>query len=221
MRQDLHKDYEQYAKRYVEDPFASDTIEMGEQLLENIGTSRRDEWIKTIEDLENSHKVWKLLRQLNNEKPQSTEFLNITANQIAHTLIMNNKTVRIRTHTKIVREKEDTENLKSPLSMEELDSEIKTMKCKKAARVDGLMTEQIKQFGHKTREWILRLFNDSIQNETIPNIWLKTKVIAFLKPGKYPINARNFRPVSLLCHMYKLFERMIVNRIKHGIEKKN
>lgn len=92
MRQNLLKDYEQYAKRYDEDPFANDTIEMGEQLLENIGKSRRDEWVKMIEDLDmskNSYKAWKLLRHLNSEKPQPTEFLNITANQIAHTIIIN------------------------------------------------------------------------------------------------------------------------------------
>lgn len=40
----------------------------------------------------------------------------------------------------------------TPLSMEELDGAIKTIKCKKSVGVDGLMTERIKQFGHKTCE---------------------------------------------------------------------
>jgi len=61
---------------------------------------------------------------------------------------MNGKTGKIRTNTKIVKEKEEMENLKNPLSMEELDNAIKIMKCKKAVGVDGLMTEQIKQFRH-------------------------------------------------------------------------
>jgi len=42
MSQDLHKDYEQYAKTYEEDTFANDTTEMREQLLENIGVSKRN-----------------------------------------------------------------------------------------------------------------------------------------------------------------------------------
>lgn len=133
---------------------------------------------------------------------------------------MNGKTEKIRTNTKIVREKEETENFKNPLCMEALDNAIKTMKCKKAARVDGLMTEQIKQFGHKTREWIIELFNNCIQNETISTIWLKTKVIALLKPAKNQKTAKNFRPALLLCHLYKLIERMILNRIKPEIDKK-
>lgn len=76
----------------------------------------------------NSHKAWTLLRRLNNEKPPITQILNITANQIAHTLIMNGKTGKIRMNTKIVRDKGETENLKNPLSMEELDNAINNVK---------------------------------------------------------------------------------------------
>lgn len=57
---------------------------------------------------------------------------------------MNGITGKTRTITKILRKNEKTEYLKNPLSMKELESAIKTMKCKKAARVDGVMTEQIK-----------------------------------------------------------------------------
>jgi hypothetical protein len=44
--------------------------------------------------------------------------------------------------------------------------------------------------------------------------------VALLKPGKAPTDASNFRPVSLLCHTYKMFERMILNRIKDKIDGK-
>lgn len=47
----------------------------------------------------------------------------------------------------------------------------------------------------------------------IPKIWRKTKIIALLKPGKDPAYAKSFRPISLLCHQYKLFERLILNRL--------
>lgn len=57
-------------------------------------------------DRKNSHKAWKLLRHINNEKLRPTKFLNITANQIAHTLIMNGIPGKIRMNTKIVRENE-------------------------------------------------------------------------------------------------------------------
>lgn len=55
MSEDLLKDYEQYTKMYKKDPFANDTIEMEEQLLKNIGVSRRDKWIKVIEKTATKH----------------------------------------------------------------------------------------------------------------------------------------------------------------------
>ncbi|KAJ3608139.1 hypothetical protein NHX12_025189 [Muraenolepis orangiensis] len=47
----------------------------------------------------------------------------------------------------------------------------------------------------------------------LPNIWKKAPIIALLKPGKDPSAPKNFRPISLLSHTYKLFERLILNRI--------
>ena len=38
-------------------------------------------------------------------------------------------------------------------------------------------------------------------------------IIAILKPGKDSAIPKNYRPISLLCHTYKLYERMILNRL--------
>ena len=39
-----------------------------------------------------------------------------------------------------------------------------------------------------------------------------------MKPGKDSSIPKNYRPISLLCHTYKLYERMILNRIAPAIE---
>ena len=44
--------------------------------------------------------------------------------------------------------------------------------------------------------------------------------MALLKPGKDPSVAKSFRPISLLCHTYKLFERLILNRIAEHVDAK-
>ena len=38
------------------------------------------------------------------------------------------------------------------------------------------------------------------------------------KPGKDSTTPKNYRPISLLCHTYKLYERLILNRIAPTIE---
>ena len=70
------------------------------------------------------------------------------------------------------------------------------------------------------RDWLLRFFNNRMETKKIPQIWRQAKVVALLKPGKDPSVAKSFRPISLLCHTYKLFERLILNRIAEHVDAK-
>ena len=38
-------------------------------------------------------------------------------------------------------------------------------------------------------------------------------VIAILKPGKDPSEAKTYRSISLLCRLFQLFERLILKRL--------
>ena len=44
--------------------------------------------------------------------------------------------------------------------------------------------------------------------------------MALLKPGKDPSAAKSFRAISMLYHTYKLFERLILNRIAEHVDAK-
>lgn len=92
------------------------------------------------------------------------------------------------------------------------------MKCNKAPGVDEIRTEQIKHFGKKTIDWLLRMINVCVQKLHIPKLWRKSRVIALLKPGKEPNEPKNFRPVSLLCHTFKICVRMVLNRISAMVD---
>jgi len=87
------------------------------------------------------------------------------------------------------------------------------MKPNKAAGVDDLHMEQIKNFGPLALQYSLNLMNNYVQSMKIPKKWRKYHVVALLKPGKEPNDVNNFRPISLLCHLFKIFERLILNRI--------
>ncbi|KAL4084333.1 hypothetical protein QTP88_028157 [Uroleucon formosanum] len=51
-------------------------------------------------------------------------------------------------------------------------------------------------------------------------VWRKSKIIVLLKPGKNPDLPSSYRPVSLLCHTYKLYERILLNRLGPAIDEK-
>ena len=50
------------------------------------------------------------------------------------------------------------ENFES-FTLEELEEAIKWLKLGKASGLDGITTEMIRQFGTKTRAWILEMVN--------------------------------------------------------------
>ena len=52
----------------------------------------------------------------------------------------------------------------------------------------------------------------------LPILWRQARVVALLKPGKDPSSPNSFRPISLLCHLYKLYERLTLNRLSPIIE---
>ena len=54
----------------------------------------------------------------------------------------------------------------------------------------------------------------------ISKIWRKSRVIALPKPGKDLSLPKSFRPISLLCHPYKLFERLLLGKFNPVVEPK-
>lgn len=114
---------------------------------------------------------------------------------------------------------EENNMLNDSFTLGELDSAIQSMKNNKAAGLDDIRTKQIKHFGEATKGCLVHFMNNCLNSMKIPALWRKTKVVALLKHGKEPTEAKNFRPISLLCHLYKVLERMILNRISDTVVK--
>ena len=74
--------------------------------------------------------------------------------------------------------------------------------------------EQLKNLGPKAHKWLHTMHN-------IPKIWRQSKIIAILKPGKDSAIPKNYRPISLLGHTYKLYERLILNRVSPLLEQQH
>lgn len=79
-----------------------------------------------------------------------------------------------------------------------------------------MFSEQIKHFGRNTKIWLLNLFNTIRVFLKITKIWR----IPLLKPGKESDTSSSYRPVSLLCHIYKLYERIFLKRLSPIVDDK-
>ena len=113
---------------------------------------------------------------------------------------------------------EDDFSLVFPFTDEEYKKGIATLKNKKATGIDDVLVEQL-DLGPRDHKWLHSMLNVCFTGNRIPKLWRKSKIIAKLKPGKHSPKPKSYRPISLLCHMYKLYERLILNRMAPSVDR--
>ena len=113
---------------------------------------------------------------------------------------------------------EGNPSLVSAFSEEKHGKGIAALKNNKAAGIDDILVEQLKNIGPKAHRWLHTMLNTCFIENKIPKIWRKLKIIAMLKPGKDSAIPKNYIPISLLCHTYKLYEILILNRVSPLLE---
>ena len=84
----------------------------------------------------------------------------------------------------------------------------------------GLRTNALspKNLGERALWWLTTFMTKVVEENNIPKIWRKSKVIAIEKPGTDPNQAASYRPISLLSTCYKLLERMALQRISPSVD---
>ena len=93
---------------------------------------------------------------------------------------------------------------------------IKHTNTKKACGPDRITGSQIKNLTKNAAKLLTRIFNSCIRLHYFPETWKLAKVIMIPKPKKAHTDPLNFRPISLLSHLSKIFERLILSQItKH------
>ncbi|GBP42303.1 RNA-directed DNA polymerase from mobile element jockey [Eumeta japonica] len=85
---------------------------------------------------------------------------------------------------------------------------------RKASRPDGIPTvAAIKQLPRRAMVTMIRLFNGILRTGHFPGSWKTCCVIAIPKVGNDPRLVSNQRPITLLSHIAKLFERIMLRRL--------
>ena len=101
--------------------------------------------------------------------------------------------------------------------LEEVEHAMKQMSNNKAPGQDGIPIDVIKQGGPKIFKRIAQLFTRCLNERKTPLDWNNAVIILLHKKGdKKDIN--NYRPISLISHMSKLFTKVIKNRISLQLE---
>lgn len=103
----------------------------------------------------------------------------------------------------------------------EIKALFKKLKNKKAPGLDSVNNLQLKNCTNKIICQINYIFNYCIRNTYFPKIWRIAKIIPIPKPGKDQLFPQNYRPISLLSTLSKVFENVIAKRIRKYLDDNN
>lgn len=117
-------------------------------------------------------------------------------------------------------ESENNSDDEDILPVEELEivMGIKNLKAEKSPGPDKITNEAIKLACAHLVNPLTHLFNLILSSSTTPSQWSKSDIILLFKKGD-PKNIDNYRPISLLPSLYKLFASTIEKRITTTLEK--
>ena len=167
----------------------------------------------------NSRKAWQTIRKISNDPTASNPPCLVTANQVAHQLLVNCRG-EVPTKPKCPKLSpisEDDSSLVFPFTEEEYNKGIATMKNKKAVGIHDVLVEQLKKLGPPAHIWLHSMLHSMLHvcftREPHPQSMEAIENHCNSETGKDSAKLKSYRPISLLCHMYKLYERLILNRI--------
>ena len=173
---------EEYREKYEDDPFADNTITLGEELMSTISEQCRKAWQTLIESTDmthNSKKAWSTIRKLCDDPCKPKQHYNTTANQVTHQLLLNGRVPNRHPKVRLDRQRYPADpGFTRAFTAAELNIGIRVLKNGKAPGLDDIQMELIKQFGPKARDLLLRFFNNCTETKKIPKIWRQANVVA-------------------------------------------
>jgi hypothetical protein len=105
----------------------------------------------------------------------------------------------------------------NPILASEVRFAISTMKEGKASGNDGLAIDLLKVADDVVTSKIATIFTEILRSHVIPKDWTSGVIVLLHKKGDRR-DLKNYRPITLLPHLYKLFTRIICNRISRTLD---
>ena len=101
-----------------------------------------------------------------------------------------------------------------PISAVEVSAALAKMKSNKATGPDDIPADVWKLLGDRGSVWLATLFNKIVAEGRTPDVW-QTSVTVPVWKGKGDIaDCTSYRPIRLLCHTMKVFERVLEARLR-------
>ncbi|WKY12022.1 hypothetical protein Q1695_003521 [Nippostrongylus brasiliensis] len=104
-----------------------------------------------------------------------------------------------------------------PILESEVAYAIRRMKPGTAPGPDGISADLLRAVGSALCSLLTKHFNHYIHLGRIPNVWKESRTVLIFKKGQRE-DIGNYRPISLLSVVYKIFTRILLNRMERILD---
>lgn len=170
-----------------------------QQVRENLLNSRND-----------SAQFWKTIRGARKQRRQHTE-INIELWKEHFEHLLESQIEPNSQHSSSCKQVFDSELDKS-ITEAEVRQSIRKLKNNKAAGIDGILSEFLKSAEDQVAPFLTKLFNHLFDQGIFPEDWCKSVIVPLYKKGD-PSNPGNYRGISLLSILSKVFTSIINQRL--------
>ena len=109
----------------------------------------------------------------------------------------------------------------NPIHLPQFKQLLSETKRHSAAGEDYISYDLMKQCSDDTKQVFCNIINECISQNVFPRCWKEAKVVMLPKPGRDKNFACNYRPISLLSALGKMYERYIYAYLMKELKEKN
>lgn len=211
---------------------------INEEIKEALSEHQNDRWNSVLKQKFNNNSRWRLLKALRRKNKNKIQTLthktktlandaeiaeafaeNFQTNlNIDHKITTSTKDLPVKnTMDRISRYKTET-NAEILISPKDIASHIKTLGSFKVPGPDGITNILLKYIPKKALIQITYIINQAILLNYFPKVWRTATLIPIPKPNKDTGAIENYRPISLLDGLSKIYEKIITTKLTDHLE---
>ena len=106
-------------------------------------------------------------------------------------------------------------------TIHDLNKAIKTLNNNSSPGPDKITNLQSKNLSADFKLLILKLFNKTVSQKQLPDIWKESIITMIPKKNNFSNNPKDYRPISVTSCLGKLCEKLILDKLSDFLESNN